>query len=64
MDIQKSLLLMVVFFGMAIGTYFVISPYEQCVREQTARFGSVDTAGMEGLQKDVVKALCAKTTNW
>jgi len=64
MDIQKSLLLMVVFFGMAVGTYFAVSPYEQCLREQTARFENVDNADMERLQKDLVKALCAKTTNW
>ena len=64
MNIQKSLVLMVAFFGMAIGTYFLISPYEQCKREQTAKFIGQDTSAMGVSTSDLTKAICAKMTNW
>lgn len=65
MNLQKSLILLVAFFGMAIGAYYLISPYERCVRNQSARLGTNEIAGMGGVtQKDIIEAMCAKTTNW
>ena len=64
MNTQKSLFLMVAFFGMAIGTYFLISPYEQCKREQTAKFRGQDTTAMGASTLDLTKVICARITNW
>lgn len=65
MNLQKSLILMVAFFGMAIGAYYLISPYERCVRNQSARLETNEIVGMGGVtQKDIIEAMCAKTTNW
>ena len=65
MDLQKSLILMVAFFGMAIGAYYLISPYERCVRNQSAGLGTNETVGMGGVtQKDIVEVMCANRTNW
>ncbi len=61
---QKVLLLMVAFFGMAIGTYFLISPYEKCKRVQMAGFEGQGTSAMGVSATDLVNAICAKTTNW
>ena len=64
MSTQKALLLMVAFFGMAIGTYFLISPYEKCKREQMAKFEGQGTSAMGVPVTELVNAICAKTTNW
>ena len=64
MNTQQSLLLMVAFFGMAIGTYFLISPYEQCKREQAAKFRGQNTSAMGVSTSDLTKAMCAQMTNW
>lgn len=60
----KSLVLMALFFAIAIGAYYVISPYEQCRREQSARLSSDATTSMGVSQKDMFRMLCAKMTNW
>jgi hypothetical protein len=64
MNTPKTLLLMVAFFGMAVGTYFLISPYENCKREQMAKFEGQDASAMGVSVADLVNAICAKTTNW
>ena len=71
METRKTLLSMGVFFGMAVGIYYAVSPYEQCVRSQTAQlraeYGNVnfDAPGGLGISANqLVKASCTKMTNW
>ena len=55
METRKTLLSMGVFFGMAVGIYYAVSPYEQCVRSQTAQlraeYGNVNFDAPGGLGK-------------
>ena len=51
-----------VFFAVAIGTYYAVSPYENCIREFKAA-QDYDVANNE-MFIAISRENCAKQTNW
>ena len=59
---QNILVGIAVFFAVAIGAYYAVSPYENCIREFKAT-QSPELANNE-MYMAVLRGNCAKLTNW
>ena len=64
MSLRIVLILVVASLGGAIGAYYLLSPYEKCVRKQMDRFSGGRVTAMDPDIELVAQMICSKATKW